>query len=57
MIQNSSVSSNIISIISLGLISDLNAKGSANVRPALYLKADTQFVGGTGTYNDPYTIE
>ena len=26
------------------------------VRPALYLKADTIFTGGSGTWNDPYTI-
>ena len=26
------------------------------VRPVLYLKTDTLFSGGTGTWNDPYTI-
>ena len=40
-----------------GYISEsLTSKNSITVRPVLYLKADTTFSGGTGTYDNPYTI-
>ena len=32
------------------------ASGNIAVRPVLYLKAETIFTGGTGKWNDPYTI-
>ena len=39
-----------------GDVISVSTVGTYAVRPVLYLKADTLISGGTGTWNDPYTI-
>ena len=56
MTLDSSDSSYCFSLYSTGRVARSNAAGSNAVRPTLYLKADTIFTGGSGTWNDPYTI-
>ena len=43
-------------VYSIGGVSYANPIIATAVRPVLYLKADTLFGGGSGTWNDPYTI-
>ena len=47
----------VFSVYSTGYAADDDTHYTRGVRPVLYLKADTTFTGGTGTYNNPYTIE
>ena len=44
-------------VASSGSVYYTNAYSAYAVRPVLYLKAETEFGGGTGIYNDPYTLE
>ena len=43
-------------VYSTGSVNSNDASIAYGVRPVLYLKADTGFSGGNGTYNSPYTI-
>lgn len=38
-------------------VSNTNASMSFDITPSLYLKQDTVFTSGTGTWNDPYVIK
>ena len=44
-------------VSSYGYMSHNVAANPNAARPVLYLKADTKLTGGTGTWNDPYTID
>ena len=44
-------------VISAGNVNVYLAVNAFGVRPVLYLKADTIITGGSGTWNDPYTIK
>ena len=48
--------SNVFRVVGDGYVDNGHAHDALNVRPVLYLKADTEFSGGNGTYNSPYTI-
>ena len=43
-------------VYSSGYVANALASFTNALRPVLYLKADTMFTGGLGTYNNPYTI-
>ncbi len=43
-------------VSSAGSLTYANTYQATNIRPTLYLKPDTPITGGTGTWNDPYTI-
>ena len=47
---------NVFYVVENGFMSVVSASNAGGVRPVLYLKAETEFSGGTGTWNDPYTI-
>ena len=53
---NSGDSSQMFYVVSSGYVSPIYASGPLGIRPVLYLKPDTIFDGGTGTYDDPYTV-
>ncbi|MBR4230882.1 MAG: hypothetical protein IKR74_01830 [Bacilli bacterium] len=46
----------VFTVNSSGFVSYNIAGSTYGVRPVLYLKADTEFSGGSGTYSDPYII-
>ena len=48
---------NVFAVVGGGYVGFGTAHGARGVRPVLYLKAETGFGGGNGTYNNPYTIE
>ena len=52
----SSYAYQVFSVDSSGKINVPTCSNNLGVRPVLYLKADTIFTGGSGTWNDPYTI-
>ena len=39
-----------------GYVSSYNARNGLGARPTFYLKSDVYVTGGTGTFDDPYTI-
>ena len=53
---NSSFASSVFCVNNSGYVAHYSPYGTYGVRPVLYLKADTTITGGTGTYNNPYTI-
>ena len=50
-------STGVFHIDSTGYVSKCPASFNRDVRPALFLKSDTQITSGTGTESDPYIIE
>ena len=52
----SRIASNVFRVLSTGYVMTSEARTATAVRPVLYLKANTIFTGGSGTWNDPYTI-
>ena len=49
--------SSVFNVYSAGSVFSSSAFYTYAVRPVLYLKANTGFSGGTGTWDNPYTIE
>ena len=47
----------VLRVSSIGTVGGYDAYSTQGVRPALYLKANIIFTGGSGTYSSPYTIE
>ena len=46
----------VFGVVSTGDVSNRSPSSTFGVRPVLYLKADTEFGGGNGTYNSPYLL-
>ena len=56
MSPNSSSANTVFHVRSLGIVNAYSASNTSAARPVLYLKVDTIFTGGSGKWNDPYTI-
>ena len=54
---NSDDASSVFRVSSVGFVISSGAFSIDGVRPVLYLKANTTITGGSGTWNDPYTIK
>ena len=54
---NVSSTSNQFLTFSQGQLGNQNAQLQYNIRPCLYLRIETVITGGTGKWNDPYTIK